>query len=120
MPTRVHRDLSIPQPIVLLDLKDNKAVMAVNITKLDDNRIDQCTPKPKTLRHSWYKAVDHLYNDEAQVKLKLHEIRLRELRLSLIHKRDYFDVLVSYMVPLQALLDFTLDDESNFKVTTSN
>jgi hypothetical protein len=40
MPPRVHRDLSIPQPIALLDLKDDKAVMAVNITKLDDNRID--------------------------------------------------------------------------------
>jgi hypothetical protein len=41
------------------------------------------------------------------------------LRLTLTQKRDYFDVLVSYLVPLQALLDFTLDDESHFNVTQS-
>ena len=41
------------------------------------------------------------------------------MRLSLTQKRDYLNVIVSYMVPLQALLDFTLDDESNFNVTQS-
>ena len=69
MPPRVRRHLSVDLPMI--------------ITKLNDDVINQAAPIPKTLRHSWYKAVDHLYSDEAQVKLRLHEIRLRELRLSL-------------------------------------
>jgi len=46
MPPRVRRDLSVDQPMI--------------ITKLN-----QAAPIPKTLRHSWYKAVGHLYSDEA-------------------------------------------------------
>ena len=70
MPPRVRRHLSVDQPMI--------------ITKLnDDDCINRAAPIPKTLRHSWYKAVGHLFSDEAQVKLRLHEIRLRELRLSL-------------------------------------
>jgi len=39
--------------------------------------------RPTTLRHSWYKAVSHQYNNIEVIKKKLCYLRLEEIELSI-------------------------------------
>jgi hypothetical protein len=73
------------------------------------------------LKHSWYKAVAHHFNDLTTVHLKLHELRIKELKLTIEKNIDHAIFLSEYLVPLQAMLDLVLDDESSydFNMTTA-
>ena len=56
--------------------------------------------RPSTLRHSWYKAVAHHYYDLTTVHLKLHELRIKELKLNIEQHIDHALLLSQYLVPL--------------------
>jgi hypothetical protein len=65
------------------------------------NKIDELKiSKPQTLRHSWYKAVAHNFNNDETVHLKLQEIRLHELKMLIKHKVDHAVLLRDYIIPL--------------------
>ena len=73
-----------------------------------------------TLRHSWYKAVSHHLTDPMTINLKLHHVRLKELKLSIQNKVEHALLLSEYLVPLQALLDTVLDNESSYLFNGKN
>jgi hypothetical protein len=80
------------------------------------NRIE----RPSTLRHSWYKAVAHHFVDANEVHIKLHELRIMELKLRIEQRVDHYLLLQKYLIPLQALLDIVLDDERSFVMNLTN
>ena len=70
----MHLDLSLP----------NGHLPLFAYPKLDDplnTNAEALLNRPLTLRHTWYKAVAHHYTNEEAVQLKLHEVRIRELRM---------------------------------------
>lgn len=111
----MYRDLSLPKT---LPVKPTNLYMRV-----DDRwgtNDDFNTTRPRTLRHSWYKAAGHHFEDQSAVHLKLHELRINELKLLLEQKLDHALMLNKYLVPLQALLDTVLDNESNYEYNLTN
>ena len=72
------------------------------------------------MRHSWYKAVAHHYTDATSVHLKLHELRIKELKLTIEHDIEHALLLSQYLVPLQAMLDMVLDDQSSFDFNSTD
>lgn len=52
--------------------------------------------------------------------LKLHELRIKELKLTIEQDIDHAVFLSGYLVPLQAMLDLVLDDESSFDFNLTN
>ena len=73
--------------------------------------------RPGTLRHSWYKAVSHQYNNIEVIKKKLHILRLEEIELSIKYKIDLAHKLKEHLVPLQAKLDIVLDSKDCYHYT---
>ena len=73
--------------------------------------------RPTTLRHSWYKAVPHQYNNAEVIKKKLHSLRLEEIELEIKYKVDLANKLKEHLVPLQAKLDIVLDSYDSYHYT---
>ena len=90
----MHRDLSLPKNIerdhILLALDDDVGC----------SNEDFIVCRPPTLKHSWYKAVAHQYTDLTSVHLKLHEVRIKELKLNIEQNIDHALLLSEYLVPL--------------------
>ena len=74
----MYRDLSLPK---LLDIKHDHMLAQADDLRGKDEDFNVC--RPTTLRHSWYKAVAHHYTDLTTVHLKLHEVRIKELKLNI-------------------------------------
>ena len=93
----MYRDLSLPKLPLLdhLDIKrDHMSDLRGSINE------DFNVSRPSTLRHSWYKAVAHHYSDLTTVHLKLHELRIKELKLNIEQHIDHALLLSQYLVPL--------------------
>ena len=73
--------------------------------------------RPTTLKHSWYKAVSHQYNNIEVIKKKLHSLRLEEIQLEIKYKVDLANKLKEHLVPLQAKLDILLDSYDSYHYT---
>ena len=54
------------------------------------------------------------------IHLKLHEVRIKELKLKLEQTIDHAVLLNQYLVPLQAMLDLVLDDSSSYEFNLTN
>jgi hypothetical protein len=80
----MYRDLSLPRLSFLdeLDIKRDHMLAKANDLRGNINE-DFNVSRPSTLRHSWYKAVAHHYSDLTTVHLKLHELRIKELKLNI-------------------------------------
>ncbi len=52
--------------------------------------------------------------------LKLHELRIKELKLTIDHDIQHALFLSQYLVPLQAMLDFVLDDQGSYDYNLTN
>ena len=111
----MYRDLSLPNT---LDIKrDHMLALADDIVGSNED-FNVC--RPRTLKHSWYKAVSHHYTDMTIIHLKLHEVRIKELKLKLEQTIDHAVLLNQYLVPLQAMLDLVLDDSSSYESNLTN
>jgi hypothetical protein len=73
--------------------------------------------QPTTLKHSWYKAVSHQFNNAEVIKKKLHSLRLEEIELTIKYKVDLANKLKEHLVPLQAKLDIVLDSYDSYHYT---
>ena len=113
----MHRDLSLPK-LHHLDLKRDHMLAKADDLSGTSEHLNVC--RPTTLRHSWYKAVAHHYTDLTTVHLKLHEVRIKELKLTIEQHIDHALLLSDYLVPLQAMLDLVLDDKSSYEFNMSN
>jgi hypothetical protein len=67
-----------------------------------------------TLRHSFYRALNHHFTSLVQADLALRQTELDEIEMHYRHKLEEIDLLLRKQVPLQARLDLILDDDSNF------
>lgn len=114
-PPRVFRDLSLPKIF-----KGPRNSLYLQVQDVPGSKADNNVCRPSTLRHSWYKAVPHHFADTDDVHIKLHELRIKELKLVVEQKVDHALLLNQYQVPLQALLDTVLDDKSNFVLNLTN
>jgi hypothetical protein len=54
------------------------------------------------------------------VHLKLHELRIKELKLNIEQHIDHALLLSQYLVPLSAMLDLVLDDHTSFDFNMTN
>jgi hypothetical protein len=111
----MYRDLSLPK---LLDIKHDHMLAQADDLRGKNEDFNVC--RPSTLRHSWYKAVAHHYSDLTTVHLKLHEVRIKELKLNIEQHIDHALMLGEYLVPLQAMLDLVLDDKSSYEFNMTN
>ena len=69
---------------------------------------------PLDVRHSWYRIVPHQHRDFEDISVRLKEVRLRHLRLLIRQRVDQAKHLEHYLLPLQALIDLTIDSTSNY------
>jgi hypothetical protein len=54
------------------------------------------------------------------VHLKLHELRIKELKLNIDHDIKHALFLSQYLVPLQAMLDLVLDDQGSYDFNSTD
>jgi hypothetical protein len=77
----MYRDLSLPKLPLINIKRDHMLAQADDLRGSINQDFNVC--RPSTLRHSWYKAVAHHYTDLTTVHLKLHELRIKELKLNI-------------------------------------
>ena len=77
----MYLNLSLPK-LPHLDIKRDHMLAQADDLKGSTNE-DFYVCRPSTMRHSWYKAVAHHYTDLTTVHLKLHELRIKELKLNI-------------------------------------
>jgi hypothetical protein len=79
--------------------------------KFKDHRILARRP---TLRHCFYRALNHHFTSSSQVELALNQTNFKEVEMRLRNTLKEIDLLLDKQVPLQARLDLIIDDEENF------
>lgn len=91
----MFRDLSLPKTLPRMN-----SGLYMQAEDLPGSKEDLNACRPTTLRHSWYKAVPHHFDSVDTVHLKLHELRMKELKLLLEQKVDHALMINEYLLPL--------------------
>ena len=68
-----------------------------------------------TLRHSFYRSLNHHFTNHIQAEVAARQIEVREIEMRLRHKLEEIHLLLEKQVPLQARIDLVIDNEQNFE-----